>query len=412
MTTHCEVAVVGLGIMGSAAAHALALKGYSVIGFERCWAGHDRGSSNGHTRLIRQAHFEHPDYVPLVRRSYELWKALEDHCNRRLLVRTGSVVIGRESDLMVRGTRGSASEYGIAHEVLGIRELRAKFRWLRLQAKDVGVWEPDAGILLAEDCVTSFQEAAVRAGAQLRFGADCLLEDDAFADTSSAVRLEVNGEPIVAEHVVVAAGPWMSKIMPRHSIPRLDVERIVTYWVTPKPAFAASFDWHKFPVVLWDHPAKPFCIFPDIGGRGVKIAFHHNGVYIDPDEIDRTVKTDEIASVRAHLDAAAPLLNGDVAATRACMYTNTRDGHFAVGAIHNSRVIAVSACSGHGFKFAPVVAEVVAELIDEGATRHPTELFRLDRPTLHAVSEAVPAEGKVAGEESASSEPAAGSKGG
>jgi sarcosine oxidase len=168
----------------------------------------------------------------------------------------------------------------------------------------------------------------------------------------------------------------------------LEVERVTTFWV--RPNMRRGTDWAHFPVILRDHPDRPMCVFPDIDGRGVKIGLHHNGRSVDPDQIRRSVGEDEISEMRAHLEAFIPDLGGNITSASACMYTNTRDGHFAIGGLGAGRVILASACSGHGFKFAPVVAEIVTELIVDGQTAHPTDLFRLDRSSLYPVSQPVP----------------------
>ena len=389
MVKHYDVAVIGLGIMGSAVTLSLARRGLSVVAAERYWAGHDRGSSHGRTRLIRRAHFEDPGYAPLVNHAYELWHEAEQASNRTLFLKTGALVIGSEKGALVPGTRQAIREHRLPHHALNNSQLRARYPWLRLRQDEVGILEQDAGILLAEDCVASLQQLAVKEGAQLRFGAECVFGNESFADTQGPIPFEINGETVLARQLVVAAGPWTPGLFPPGLIPKLDVERVATYWSIPRLT-RESFEWRNLPVMLWDHAAAPFCIFPEVDGQGVKLAFHHSGIGVDANSLDRTIQPHEIANVRSLLDKAAPILNGGIASSRVCMYTNTRDGHFAIGAVGGSRVMIVSACSGHGFKFAPVIGEIVTDLVTDGATSYPSELWRLDRPGLYPRSEAVP----------------------
>jgi sarcosine oxidase len=382
MKTH-DVAIVGLGIIGSAIAYQLARRNLDVLALERFWSLHDQSSSHGHTRLFRQAHFEHPDYVPLARRAYESWRELEQLCDRQLFLSTGALMIGSATGNIVSGTRISADDHRIPYEMLRRQELRERFPWLKVGATDVGLLEKSAGILLAQDSVAAFQSAAVRAGAELRFGAKCELHVSA----SGRTELTANGTAIPAKRVVIATGPWTSQVLPADWIPPLTVERALSFWFQPKLT-ASDFNPNEFPVVLRDHPQRPLIIFPSTSARGIKVAFHHNGQPINPEELDRVASTQEVTAARSQLEVAAPTLAGELTASSACMYTTTRDGHFAIGYVGgNDRVLLVSACSGHGFKFAPVVADIAADLLIHGSARHSATLFRLDRDTLYPRSQ-------------------------
>jgi sarcosine oxidase len=382
MRKHYDVAVVGLGIMGSAIAYHLARAGKSVIGLERFWPDHALGSSSGHTRLFRVAHFEHPDYVTLARRSRELWAEAAQATGLRLMLDSGVLTVGAEDSAMVRGTITSAARADVGHRVLAKNELGRAFPAMRFAPDDVGLFEEDAGILLVERCVAAHRELAVRAGAELRFGAPLLRRLELPRDATSAVSLALPGGTVEASTVVLSAGPWTSALLPEGlAAPALSVERILSYWLEPDSS-PAEFEPARLPVLLWDHPLAAFCVFPRVGEEGVKIAFHHNGSSIEPDAIRRTPSDDELTAMRAHLAAAIPALNGRVRDARACMYTNTRDGHFAIGPLADPRVVLVAACSGNGFKFGPVVGEIVADLVSRGARPSRGEVYSLDRPTL------------------------------
>ncbi len=373
-----DVVVIGLGIMGSAIVRRLAQARLRVLGVEQFQPSHALGSSQGQTRLLRRFHFEHPEYTPLAVRAHALWQELERAAGRWLLRQTGALLIGPEEGPLVQGTLNAARSSRLPFRCLKQGTLRASLPGLNLQPEEIGVYEPEAGILFTAACLQALQTAAVASGAQLCFDTRCTLPLP--LDGHGPIALEIHGRVVEAERVVVAAGPWTKHVLAHHA-PELTVERVVNFWLAPLEARDA-FRPERFPVTLWDHPDGPLAIFPEVEDTGVKVAFHHSQQIVDPDEIDRGVKEEEAAALRFRLERAAPGLNGRVLQTHVCMYTNTSDGHFAVGLLPNDRLVLVSACSGHGFKFAPVIAEIVTDLVTTGRTQYPNALFRLDRPAL------------------------------
>ncbi len=348
-----DVAVIGLGVMGSAAAWRLARRGLKVVGLEQFAPAHDRGSSHGKSRVIRQAYFEHPDYVPLVLRAYELWRELEKETGRELLLKTGGLMIGPPESPIVRGSLESARVHSIPHRLLAAEDLRRRFPFMRFGERDVAVEEFEAGVLFPEEAVLAFQERARALGAELRFGVKAAIGDPA------------------APKVVVTAGPWAGEFAP--ALP-LRVERLVMFWFDPVS------DGGRIPLFIWDYEGRPFYAVPDVRGHGVKTGFYHTGVFASPDGVRREVREDEVAEIRSVLARAIPALDGKLRATAVCLYTNTPDAHFAIGALPGRPdVVIASPCSGHGFKFAPVIGEILADLSAEGRTRHPVGLFALDR---------------------------------
>jgi sarcosine oxidase len=348
-----DVAVIGLGIMGSAAAYHLARRGVKVVGIEQFTPAHDRGSSHGLTRVIRQAYFEHPDYVPLLLRTYELWAELEKETGRELFRKTGALMIGRPESPVVRGSLESARLHGLRHRMLTVSELRSRYPFMRFRDDEVALEEFEAGVLFAEDAVLSLQDAARRHGAELRFGVPARI-----------------GDP-PAKKTVVTAGAWMNGLVP--SLP-LAVERQVLYW------FDAGADRDRVPLFMWDRDDRLFYVIPHVRDHGVKVAFHHHGEITAPDRVRRDVDPAEVEDMRRRLAETVPPMNGPLLKSAVCLYTNTPDENFAVGILpSNPDVIVGSPCSGHGFKFGPVVGEILADLATAGATRHPISLFRLDR---------------------------------
>lgn len=345
-----DIAVVGLGAMGSAAAYHLAKRGLKVIGFDRFAPGHDQGSSHGRSRVIRQAYYEHPDYVPLVLRSYELWRAIEAESKQPLLVQTGGLMVGYEDGTVIRGCVESARKHRLKYLMVPNDELARRVPGLAFRPNDVGFYEQEAGVLHVEDCVIAMQDLAKKHGADLTF----------------ATRMRLEDAP--APKIVVTTGPWMRELVP--DLP-LRVERQVQFWFDPVDENL------RFPLFLWDYEDRPWYGVPAMRGDGVKVAFHHGGETTVPDQLRREVPESEIAEMRARLEKAAPGLNGKLRGASVCMYTNTPDGHFAIGR-RGDRYIA-SACSGHGFKFAPVIGEILADLVTSGRTGHPVGRFDLER---------------------------------
>ena len=224
---------------------------------------------------------------------------------------------------------------------------------MRFRPEDVALEEFEAGVLFAEDSVLAMQEQARRHGADLRFGVKARI-----------------GDPL-AKKYVVTAGAWMTELVP--SLP-LKVERQVLYW------FEALSDRDRIPLFMWDYEDRLFYVIPHVRDHGVKVAFHHGGEFTSPDRLRREVDAAEIEEMRRRLAATVPPMNGPLKKSAVCMYTDTPDENFAIGLLpSNPDVVVASPCSGHGFKFAPVVGEILADLATEGRTRHPIGLFRLDR---------------------------------
>jgi sarcosine oxidase len=384
-----DAAVLGLGAAGSAAACHLARRGRRVIGLEQHWPAHDRGSSHGKSRIIRLAYAEHPDYVPLLARAYELWSDLERESGARLLVVTGGLMIGRPDGPIVHGALLSARTHGLPHRLYDANELRAERPAFRLRPHEVALLDERAGVLFPEDCIRAHHELAVRHGAELRFGARARFVDDPADLPPGPIVLEANGERIRAERVVLAAGAWTSAVGGKLA-PPLEVNRQVVHWFEPAPSARAFFEPGRFPVFIWDLggagalPAgvSSFYGIPDLRGEGTKVAFHQAKEVTEPDRLRREVGSDEVERMRTVLRDVMPELDGRHVRSSACLYTNTKDEHFAVGTVAEGRVVLASPCSGHGFKFASVLGEILADLALDGRTRHPIAFLDPKRAAL------------------------------
>jgi sarcosine oxidase len=364
-----DVIVVGLGAMGGAAAHHLVRRGLRVLGLDRFAPPHALGSSHGRTRVIRSAYFEHPSYVPLVQRSFTLWRELEEESGQPLLRITGALMLGRPDSDAVLGSLRSAADHALPHERLTAADVRKRFPAFRPDPDAVGVWEPDAGALAVEACVQAHLDAARGAGAVLRFDEPVLRwragTDDVEVTTTAGVYR--------AAALVLAAGPWMTELA--GSLP-LRVERQVQLWF--RPAEPALFRPDRCPVFLWELPSgEVFYGLPDFGD-GVKAARHHGGRSTMVAAVKREVREEDVGEVRRFLGKYIPAAAGEMVESSVCLYTNTPSGHFVIDRHPDgSPVWFVSPCSGHGFKFAPVVGERVAGWIAGGPPPAELNAFRL-----------------------------------
>lgn len=371
MNAQHDVIIVGLGAMGSAAACHLARRGVRVLGLDRFRPPHALGSSHGRSRIIRSAYFEHPAYVPLVLRAYELWDQLAARSGRELLRRTGGLMIGRPDGVLVLGAMRSAELHGLPHALLDAVELNHRFPILQPEADMVGVWEPAAGVLLPEDCIDAHLGLARQHDAALHF-------DEPVMDwqgDGDGVRVFTGKGEYRATQLLLTAGAWIGSLLPAMAS-EITVERQQMYWLTPRER-VADFAPERCPIHLWEWaPQRYFYGFPDLGD-GVKLAVHHEGECSDPDSLRRSIDEVEISAMRALVQRFVPSANGELRAAEACMYSNTRDEHFWIDRVAGQpQVLVASPCSGHGFKFASVIGEVLADLLIEGRTRFDLDLFR------------------------------------
>jgi sarcosine oxidase len=368
MTRSFDVAVVGLGAMGSAAAFHLARRGQRVLGLDRFTPPHAHGSSHGRTRIIREAYFEDPLYVPLVQRAYPLWRELEAQTGRTLLTITGALMIGHEDGTVVAGARRSAIEHRLEYEMLTGREVAARFPVLRPDDDMVAVWEPGAGVLFPEACVDAHLGLARAHGATLHFDEPVTAWHTDGAGTNAGVRIVTPGGEYRAGQLLLTAGAWVGSLVPEMA-KLLTIERQVVYWLSPR-GDPSRFAPSRCPIHLWETPTGRFFYgFGDFGD-GVKVALHHAGAATDPDHVRRTVSHAETAAIRGYVrrfipDADGPLLDASV-----CLYTNTPDEHFWIDRHpQHAQVLVASACSGHGFKFSPTIGEALADLLIDGRSR-------------------------------------------
>jgi len=369
-----DVAVIGLGAMGSAALYHLARRNIRAVGIERFAPGHERGSSHGSTRIIRLGYFEHPSYVPLLRRAYTLWRDLEAASGRSLMTITGIVEIGREDSELVQGTLASSRLHELPHQVLTAAEVMRRYPAFRLPADFVGVLQSDGGYLEAEAAVQTHLALARVAGADIHHNRRVL----AVEPKDGHVRVITDVGTIDAGIAIVSAGPWMTTLLPDLAVD-LQVTRQAVLWVEPDNRELFLPD--RFPVFMIETGDGIHYGFPLHGADGVKIAkHHHSDEVVDPEIYNREVTADDENIVRKVMSQYLPSANGRVLTRKTCLYTMSPDEHFIVDRLPgHPQIIVASPCSGHGFKFAPVIGETLADLAISGHTVNDISRFRLDR---------------------------------
>lgn len=373
--TNFDVGIIGLGAMGSASAHALARRGARVVGFDQFCPPHSAGSSHGHTRIIREAYYEHPLYVPLVQRCYDLWRKLERETGDTLLAQTGGVMVGPESGALVKGALASVTAHNIPHDLLDAAAVAERFPAYRPHADWVAVFEHRAGMLFPERCVR-----ALLSGAQT-CGADIHLEESVrrWGQNGNRITVETMAGEYDVDRLVIAAGPWLPNLLASYAIALpLEIERQLSHWFEPSIP-GDRYSAARCPIGLWEPRENEFfATLPD-EGHGVKCGMHHAGAPTSPDSVDRGVSDEENEAARRLLDDVMPGAGGKLRESRVCLYTNTPDHHFIIDWLEGARVLIVSPCSGHGFKFASGIGEIVAQLVQEGRSWLDLEPFKLSR---------------------------------
>lgn len=372
-----DVAVIGLGAMGSAALYQLARRGVKVLGIDRFHPPHDQGSTHGETRITRQAIGEGEAYVPIALRAHEIWKDLEAETGERLLVQNGCLIVdvrepaprGLIHVAFLERTRQAALKFGIAHEMLDPGEIRRRFPQFTPREDEIGYFEPGGGYLDPERCVAAQLNRAQVLGAVTQLGTRVL----AIKPEGSGVRIVTDRGDFHAGQAVVSAGPWAAELLGAPFDRLLAPARQVMHWFEIEPGWAEK--WEASPVFIWLHGPKPsdfFYGFPSLRGtNAVKTAGEQYDVFTTPDDIERIVAPDEAPAMRdIHLNGRVQGLSTKAVKSATCLYTITPDSHFLIDHHPKSdRILVVSPCSGHGFKHSAAIGEMVSQRViaQEGA---------------------------------------------
>lgn len=380
-----DVIVIGLGAMGSASLYQLARRGARVMGLDRFSPPHSYGSSHGETRITRQAIGEGEAYVPFVLRSHQIWRELEAASGQDLLLECGGLILSAEvgqarhhsKPEFLRQTIRAAERYGIEHEVLRAEQIAERFPQIGLKGDETAYYEPGAGLVYPERCVSVQLEQAQRLGAEVRTGEKVL----GLEATLEGVRVVTDHASYQAAQVIVSAGSWAAELLGQPFGQVLKVYRQVLFWFEPEEP-----EWYRpgrFPIFIWmfgrgegDH----FYGFPQVS-QGVKVATEQARITTDPDPVDREVAPAEVQQMfERYVQGRLKGLSPRCLKAATCLYTSTPDSDFIL-ARHpeHPNIIVASPCSGHGFKHSAAIGEALAELALEGQSHFDLAPFALER---------------------------------
>lgn len=372
---HHDCIVLGCGGVGSAALAHLARRGARVVGLDHYPPGHDRGSSHGQTRIIRQAYFEHPDYVPLAQRSYDLWDQLSDVVGQQLKHEVGLIQVGPQGGPIVSGVLESANRHNLQIEQFSPRELSRFFPGLEADDASLALYERRAGFLRVEDCVRAHVEDAQRHGARLQIGQAV----HAWRIDDGDVVVETNLQRYRAAALVITAGAWAGEMLADLNL-QLTVRRKLMHWYAcDDPRYRLE---QGLPCFFYEVPTGYFYGFPQLGDEGLKVARHSGGEEIaDPSRLLRdrqSCDAEDLLLVEEFLSGCLPGVSRRHLRQAVCMYTMTTDEHFIIDRHpEHSQVLFAAGLSGHGFKFTPALGQALAELVLDGHTGVPVQFLGL-----------------------------------
>jgi sarcosine oxidase len=374
LITRCDVAVVGLGAAGSAVLTEFARRGVRVIGIEQFQPGHNRGSSHGRSRIFRLSYFEHPSYVPLLKEALTRWIALDqEEPGPNVFTTTGILEAGRPGSEIIGRTLAASRLHNLDLVEMDAEEIQRQFPAFHLPADWRGHFQSQAGILRPEIAVERNVNRALRDGAHVL----CNTRVQRIGNRGPAVEIQLQEGSIRADTVVVTAGAWLEQLVGDIGL-RLTISRQVAGWF--KPTDRTLFALGRFPIFLLATEDGPFYGFPDFAGHGVKVASHRLGrVLPSAESLQQDANEEDELQIRHAIDRHLPAANGPLVHLETCMYTNTFDGHFIIDRLpDNPRMIIASPCSGHGFKFAPVLGVLLADLAEGKQPVFPLEGFSLE----------------------------------
>jgi sarcosine oxidase len=366
--------VLGVGGVGSAALYHLARRGARVLGLDRFTPGHDRGSSHGETRVIRLAYFEHPDYVPLLHRAYTLWEELASQRDETLYVQTGILEIGPRDGEVVPGVTKAARQHGLDVEELSAVDIRQGYPGIQLPEDWAGIFESRGGYLRVEACVRAHADEAVQHGAHLRTG-EVIEGWDIDGDS---VVVHTHQETYRAQQLIVTAGAWAPQLLESLGVHLTVLRKPLLWYRTQTPNYHVD---NGFPVWLFETSSGTFYGFPEIDTIGIKVAEHSHGSPVDdPLALDSRLLPEDRQPVESFLAAHLPEVSRECLYHTVCMYTMTPDQHFLIDRHpQHAQVCFAAGLSGHGFKFATVLGEILAQLTWDGETPQPIGFLGLDR---------------------------------
>ena len=361
--------------MGLATCDRLRRRGLRVLGIDRFPIPHQQGSHHGHSRMIRMSYFEHSDYVPLLRRAFQLWRELEEELGKKLLLETGGLYLGAKEGVIVNSCARAAAEHSLSHEMLSATEVLQRYPIFAGLDEYRGYYEREGGVLLVDSMMRELRLMVGKGGVEFREG-ESVIEWRADAGGVS-VRTDLGAYS--ADRLILAGGAWSGELLHELGVP-LQVTRQTMFWVQPRANFKGERD--SFPAwFLETEPGRGIYGFPELPGKlGFKVAEHLPGESTSPSTVDRQVNAADWTRLRSIAQEHIPDLLGEVVDSSVCLYTNTPDGHFVLDRHPRFRNVTFAAgFSGHGFKFAPVIGEALADLALLGSTSLPVGFLGLDR---------------------------------
>lgn len=376
MTNHSyDVIVAGVGAMGSAACWHLARRGLKVLGLERFDLGHAMGSSHGLTRIIRLAYFEGSHYVPIVRRAHELWQETGAEAGMKLLHVTGSLDLAPKGAGPVESSLQSCLDHGLTHEVLDGAEIARRFPAFQLPEGHVGLWQPDGGFVASEKAIYAHVGLAQARGAEIRTNEPLL---DWTPTAQGGVTVRTGRGTYSAGRLVITSGGWIADAVPALAQRVNTVKQAIGWFTTRRPEL---FREGAFPVFILSVEEGNFYGFPLYEHPGFKLGGPHFGREpMDPREPDRTPSESQVRLIRECLARYIPDAAGEPLSLKGCVYTVSPDEGFIIDSVPGvPQAVFASACSGHGFKFASAIGEILADLATTGQSGFDLSPFALDR---------------------------------
>jgi sarcosine oxidase len=388
MADNFDTIVCGLGAMGSAAVYQLAKRGNKVLGLDQFSPPHGSGSSHGESRIIRQAIGEGEEYVPLVLRSYELWRDIENETGKKLLTITGGMTLeSQNSEAVMHGRRDfldqairCAQKFDIRHEILDTADIRKRYPQFAV-TDERAYFEYETGFLRPELCIEAQLHLARKRGAVVQTN-ETVVAIESRGD--SGVTVKTSRGAYSAEKVIVSAGPWIARFLPPAYADLFKVSRQVMYWFDIREDCHSTFAPPAFPIFIWIFAKGDefgFYGFPTLDGKTIKIATEQFTATTNPDHVQHAVSMEEEQSMyKDYVQGRLPGISDRCAAAASCLYTVTPDSNFVID-VHpdNDRIIIASPCSGHGFKHSAAIGETLAEQVIDGKSQIDISSFSMKR---------------------------------
>jgi sarcosine oxidase len=388
MINKFDTIVVGLGAMGSAAVYQLAKRGNKVLGLDRFSPPHANGSYHGESRIIRQAIGEGEEYVPLVLRSYELWREIEKATGRKLLTITGGLTLeSQNSEGVLHGRRDfldeairCAEKFNIRHEIFETADIRKRYPQFAV-TDERAYFEYETGFLRPELCIEAQLHLARKHGAVIQTN-EMIVSVGSRGD--SGVTVQASHGTYSAERVIISAGPWIARFLPTAYAHLFKVYRQVMYWFDIREDCRSTFAAPGSPIFIWIFAKGGefgFYGFPTLDGKTIKIATEQFTVITDPDHVQRGVSMEEKQSMyKDYVQGRLPGISDRCGTAASCLYTTTPDSNFVID-VHpdNDRIMIASPCSGHGFKHSAAIGEALAEQVIDGKSAIDISSFSMKR---------------------------------